>query len=420
MGLRQSGFRRFLVHRDRPESRPDSVELVAPELRAQTLLLLNVPSRFANGLHDRAARAACAGKLDHGLFRRRLGEIEPPINGAQDRLAHDSRFRVGIIALDTESLKIRMLPPRPISRSPRVAEEHTLVLTACNAGFFSHVNRVVNHLHHSLGRGGCAAVRVDWRVGDDMPLFVYGTEQNGELWQHFFEPLAFPNAPHAERRTWKYADLSMTGLHAYQMYKRGSRWRIAYGRTFAEHVRVREELRRRSRLLWQDGGAGERCVGVHYRHPEHAHECPRPVPPIEVFIEQARRLLRTRRRASVVLATDVHEAVESFRATFGDRLLVQPGIARAHAAGHQDNRDVPPSVALGEQALIDALLLARCETMLHPVSNLPTAVGYMNPGLKMVYCEPRLLGAIETVRARISRPRPATDEGISRRAPATN
>jgi hypothetical protein len=305
-----------------------------------------------------------------------------------------------------------------MSHRLHVLDEHTLVVTAGNAGFFSHVNRVVNHLHHSLGRDGCAAVRADWRVAGEMPVFVYGTAEDGELWQRFFEPLAFPNAPSAERSTWMYADLSMTGLHAYSMYKRGSAWRVAYGRTFAEHVRMREDLRRRARELWRDCDAGERCVGVHFRHPGHDHECPRPIPPIEVFVERTRRLLRGKGLASVVLATDVHEAVESFRAAFGDRLVVQPGVARAHAAGHQGNRDVQPSVALGEQALIDALLLARCEAMLHTVSNLATAVGYMNPLLRMVYCEPRLVGTTVTVRTRLSRRRRATEEGISRRAPA--
>jgi hypothetical protein len=305
-----------------------------------------------------------------------------------------------------------------MNRNPPVLEQHTLVVTAWNGGFFSHVNRVVNHLHHSLGRGGCAAVRVDWRVSEHIPLFVYGTARDGELWQHFFEPLAFPNAPRHERATWEYADLSMTGLHAYRMYKRGSRWRTAYGRAFAEHVHVREELRCRAREMWQDAGAARRCVGVHYRHSGHGHECPRPIPPIEVFIDRARSLLRGGSPASVVLATDVHEAVEGFRVAFGDRLLVQPDVVRAHAADHQHDLGASPSVALGDQALIDALLLARCDVMVHTVSNLATAVGYMNPRLRMVYCEPRLVGAAATLRARLSPRRRATLQGVSRRAPA--
>ena len=294
-------------------------------------------------------------------------------------------------------------------------QEHTLVVTACNAGFFSHLNRVVNHLHHSLGRDGCKAVRADWRVNEDIPLFVYGTERDGELWERFFEPLAFANAPRRERSTWEYADLSMTGLHAYRMYKRGSGWRTDYGRSFAAHVHVREELRRRADALWRERGAGDRCVGVHYRHPGHGHECPRPIPSIEAFIERARGLLGRGGCTSVVLASDVREAVDRFREAFGERLLVQPGVARVHAGEDQHASAASPGVALGEQALIDALLLARCEVMVHTVSNLATAVGYMNPRLRMVYCEPRLLGAAATLRARLRPSARATEQGISRR-----
>ena len=49
-----------------------------------------------------------------------------------------------------------------------------------------------------------------------------------------------------------------------------------------------------------------------------------------------------------------------------------------------------PSVALAEQALVDTLLLARCDAFVHVTSNLATAVGYMNPHSRMVYCETRL------------------------------
>jgi hypothetical protein len=294
------------------------------------------------------------------------------------------------------------------------------VITAWNGGFFSHVNRVVNHLYHSLGHKGCAAIHVDWHVGEHIPLFVYGTKADGELWRHFFEPLTFPNAPDDELTTSGYADLSMTGLHAYRMYKRGSRWRAEYGSAFAKHVHVHEDLRRHMDGQRRDGGVGTRSIGVHYRHPDHSHECPRPIPSIDVFIERTRSLLRGDSLASVVLATDVHEAVDSFRAAFGDRLLVQPGVERVHAREQQHSQARPPSIALGQQALIDALLLARCDVLLHTVSNLATAVGYMNPQMKMVYCEPPLIGASATLRARLSPARRATLEGVSRRPPAAS
>jgi hypothetical protein len=297
-------------------------------------------------------------------------------------------------------------------------EPYTLVVTAWNGGFFSHVNRVVNHLHHSLGHDGCAALRVEWHVAEHTPLFVYGTEEDGELWHRFFEPLDFPHAPSLERSSWEYADLAMTGLHAYSMYKRGSQWRSDYGRAYAEHVRVREELRGREREIWRDGGAPRQAIGVHYRHPDHSHECPREMPRMDVFLDWTSRLLGRAPRAAVVLATDVREAVDAFRDAFGERLIVQPEVARAPAGASQYDWDAPPGIPLGEQALIDALLLARCDVLLHCTSNIATAVGYMNPRLRMIYCEPKLAAARGFLSARLGPRREATLVGVSRRTMA--
>ena len=306
-------------------------------------------------------------------------------------------------------------PSSDSTSASQETEPYTLVVTAWNGGFFSHVNRVVNHLHHTVGRDGCAAVRVEWHVGDHTPLFVYGTGEDGELWERYFEPLEFPGAPTVERSSWEYADLSMTGLHAYQMYKRGSGWRQDYGRAYAAHVRVREELRRRVEELWHDGGVAGRAIGVHFRHPEHSHECPRQIPTVDVFIEWTKRLLRREPGASVVLATDVREAVDSFKDAFGERLLVQPDVARAPVGATQYDWGAPPGIALGEQTLVDALLLARCDVLLHTTSNIATAVGYMNPELRMIYCEPKLVQVRGLLNARLGRRSEATLNGVSRR-----
>jgi hypothetical protein len=58
-------------------------------------------------------------------------------------------------------------------------------------------------------------------------------------------------------------------------------------------------------------------------------------------------------------------------------------LAEGHV--HHDNRE--PNLALGEEVLTDCLLLARCESLVHINSNVATAAGYINPALKMVFCE---------------------------------
>ena len=267
--------------------------------------------------------------------------------------------------------------------------EYTLVVRPSDSGFFSNVNRVVNRLHHTLGHGGCRAVRVDWRVENPRQEFSFGTAADGNVWDHFFEPLHFPDAPATEVVTDDYADWAMTSNHAYRMYKSGSRWRRAYNHVFRQHVRIRPAIAERASAA---GGAlmrGRFCVGVHIRHPAHQHECPGPNPPVDAFVRRTRRLMHGRADSAVFLATDIDEAVHAFAEAFGDRLIVQGDIERVGlgSSGHIHHQQADPRLALGEQVLIDALLLSRCDVLLHLTSNIATAAGYMNPRLRMVYSE---------------------------------
>lgn len=287
------------------------------------------------------------------------------------------------------------------------AEPHTLVVKAADAGFFSNVNCVVGHLRHSLGRGGCEAVRVDWQLDAPMTTFTYGTAADGNLWERFYQALRFPNAPPAERVTRAYADFGMTGLRAYRMYKRGDRWRDEYGQAYRDHIRVLPAIRDRVDELWQTGMTGRFCVGVHIRHIDHSHECPRPIPEHDVFVERAKQLGGRSEQSAVFLATDAPSAVERFDSAFGRRLVIQPGVSRERVRRGQPQVGMPnPSLEHGIQVLVDALLLARCDVVLHTVSNIATAAGYINPALRMVYCEPKHVDAFARLRARLTRSLP--------------
>lgn len=268
----------------------------------------------------------------------------------------------------------------------------TLLIGARNAGFFSNLNGVLNHLRYSLGRGGIAAIAVDWRAGADGADFPYGGPHDGNLWTHFFAPLPFARMPEEVSRTRRFARPAMSGRPAYAMYKWDWTWRRIYHRLFQRHVSVRPALRARADALHDAAMAGHYRIGVHCRHPDHDSECLHPMPSLARFIATARALLPANRSWIVFLATDYEPAVEAFRAAFGERLVVQPAVKRAADASAEQlhHTRAAASVELGEQVLIDALLLARCDALVHVTSNLATAVGYMNPASRMVYCETRL------------------------------
>jgi hypothetical protein len=266
--------------------------------------------------------------------------------------------------------------------------EHTLVIRFRKGGFFSNFNGVLNNLCYRLGRGGAVAAVVDWSTGDDKHPLSYGRSQDDNLWPRLFEPLPFHSFPDRTIEVTRFFTATMTGRAAYAMYKLDLIWRRKYHAIYQRYIRVRPSILDEVEALYGAGMAGVYCAGVHYRHPEHDQECLHPVPAPEAFVSRLRRLLPSYRPWVVFLATDLEPVVEIFQRAFGPRLVIQPGVHRAASPEAPAVHDAKASeFALAKEVLIDTLLLARCDLMLHVTSNVATAAGYINPSLRMVYCE---------------------------------
>lgn len=265
----------------------------------------------------------------------------------------------------------------------------TLVVRNRDAGFFSNVNAVVDGLVHRLGREGVEAVRVEWRAPEHAFQFPYGTESDGNLWDAFFEPLPFAVFPERIVETDTFANLAMTGRGAYATYKLKPGWRQRYHQAYSRYLKPKGRILDKVDQIHRDCMNGHYCVGVHWRHSDHDAENLFRIPSPDVFIDRVAKLLPRDRSWRILLATDTQAAVSAFDAAFGDRLVIQPDVGRAEdQSGPQFHHGhTNPSTALGDDVLIDCLLLARCDALLHSTTNLATAVGYINPNLKMVYCE---------------------------------
>ncbi len=161
---------------------------------------------------------------------------------------------------------------------------------------------------------------------------------------------------------------------------------------------------------------GRFVIGAHVRHPSHTVEQP------GASHRPRRRLYRAHPGRTgtpaqlgddgwiVFLATDQDRVVDRFRAEFGDRVACTSPMSAAPARSEDAAFDQPdvrresPGWAWQLQHLVaarpgqpgrwrwpsevvrDAWLMARCDMLLHVVSNVSTAVSYMNPELEMVFC----------------------------------
>lgn len=276
-----------------------------------------------------------------------------------------------------------------------------LRIPALDAGFFANLNNVVSVLGTCLGKDGVRAARVDWTVRPGMSDFSYG-EVGTNVWDQFFEPLDFAQIPAEETDAPVFPDYSITDIYAYRLHKRDRRWRREKHAIYERFVKLRPHVQAHVDAIATAMFSGGPIIGVHARHSGISVENVFDVPTAGTFVAHAHRLAEAYPGARILLATDSQAAAQVFAQAFGNRLLMQNGVERSGGDG-QVHQGPGGSQARGLAVLTDALLLAKCNALLHVNSNIATAVGYINPNLQMHLCESRPQALIGTVVATMMR-----------------
>ena len=88
----------------------------------------------------------------------------------------------------------------------------------------------------------------------------------------------------------------------------------------------------------------------------------------------------------IFLATDDADAVGVFKKAFGARLIVQDSITRTTASKPEVHFSDWGRLSLSdaEDILVDTLLLARCNVLVHASSSVSTMASLLNPSLTLV------------------------------------
>jgi hypothetical protein len=228
------------------------------------------------------------------------------------------------------------------------------------------------------------------------------------LYRHASEP----EFRHNERR-----EPLITFVHAYRLYKTRdfSAWRRQYHRIFRQHVQLQPRLLAQVTDFAEQHLSRPLMIAAHVRHPSHTVEQPGAVIAHEdAYIAAIHAAVRARGLApdspdwGVFLATDQEKVVQRFAREFGDRLACYSDVRRTTAAedgafhalsedekkqdGHQLQHLVAAnrshwSVRMAWEVVRDAYAMAQCHVLLHVVSNVSTAVAYMNPDLELIFCQ---------------------------------
>ncbi len=321
----------------------------------------------------------------------------------------------------------------------RIAGARRIVTPAYDGGFFSVFNAFISHLVWDQQDDRCHGVFPDWDVGrmieregtTKFTSFCYGKPSEGNVWLKLFEPLHGATEIEMNDRDFLYANASfpaqrhnekreplMTYVHAYKLYQSRdfAAWRRQYHRVFAEHVRLRPELAAEIEEFVARHLRASFLIGAHVRHPSHVMEQPNAAMAYtQVYVDRIRHTLRKRDIDAaqgdwgLFLATDQDRVVDQFRAEFGDHVVCFTDVRRTRAEedaqfesmseadrskeGHQVQHLVAANpenwtTRMAWEVIRDTYTLARCQLLLHVVSNISTAVAYMNPAIELEFCRP--------------------------------
>jgi glycosyltransferase involved in cell wall biosynthesis len=337
------------------------------------------------------------------------------------------------------------IPAQVIEPARRAAGRHgsrlgrrKLIAQAHDAGFFSLFNIFMSHLTWSLQEPSPPLVIPDWDVtrmierrgGGPLESYCYSAPADGNMWLALFEPVYDLTADEMNDPAFIYADSRLpsafcnedrepllTYTNAFDLY--GAPWfplfRRQYHDALVEHVRLRTELQHevdRIRAEIEDIFV----ISVHIKHPSHAIEQPNHrIAGQDQYFAAIRGVLRSKGIAErsdewrIFVATDQDRVVRSFADEFGERMISFSDVTRVSAdtderydqldeasrlsVGHQLQHQLAArpdawSTRLAWEVWRDAEALAASDVLLHAVSNVPTAVSYMNPGVELIYCSP--------------------------------
>lgn len=280
-----------------------------------------------------------------------------------------------------------------------------LVVTPRDAGLFSLFNQVV----------GCIAwcakhqreLYVDYR--DRRFFYLDPTDEDSAVngWEYYFQQpfrTALPDGDPAQRLVIHEDYHPFTEHLAPGFSTRDREWskspplvyRRQMGATIQQYVRLQPIIAEEVDNLTENLFGDSRICGVHVRRTDSIEDSSKRPPRLTSYyheIDRFREFLNCDHTdaVKVFLATDDEEVVEDFTRRYRDDLIVLPSHRSNDGKALHTNFDLPRR-EIGKQALIECLLLARTDHLVHSNSNLSTAALCWNPELSSTYLPPRATG----------------------------
>jgi len=255
---------------------------------------------------------------------------------------------------------------------------------------------VINDTSHqnSIGRGFFSLFRevlylISLNSEKNIEVAYYKTDYNDEpddnIWEYCFLPI--DNRPE-RKKPYRY-------LFATEPFKNSfadsQRYRNIFNRIINDRIKIRKEIENKISEFISRNFSGKKVVGVHFRGADTLYatnlQPKRSLKklPIENYFSVIDGLLKEGYNA-IFLGTDDEEAFKKFKEKYGEKLCSYSSIRSSEQGAVYDWGLWRTNISLKktdkrqvcEEALVDAVLLSKCDHFIHGQSNLSCAVKYFS------------------------------------------
>jgi hypothetical protein len=272
------------------------------------------------------------------------------------------------------------------------------------AGFFCELRKVIENIIHYEPEG-MRSHYVDWT--DE--FFPFKDEPRGNGWDLYFEPIvcqkfgAVGNEPvRSVGNCWVHELHDQVCVAPWVAYDEYLPFRLNVHDIINKYIVIKPHIRKFVDSFYEQHMKGCLCVGVHVRYATiHGAETPQGHPSLDTYCNEVNNLLNQYhdRNIKIYLASDSHVVIDYFKKIYNDKLVY---IDTYRARGSEDPgliyegggywmshpaewHKAKPGYRGGFGALVDCLLLSKCDYFIHITSNLAYFVTFFNPHIKSIY-----------------------------------
>lgn len=214
----------------------------------------------------------------------------------------------------------------------------------------------------------------------------YDSSCGPNWWTYYFEPIFLGES--------KNATLVYPTLEQYVKSWEQRRWipRETAAQIIKKYIHIKPHIQEKIDAFVRQYFLDHYAIGIHYRGTDKGYEAPRIE--YETVFEEIEKQIPQEKQYVLFIATDEIEFLEQAKKRYSNQVVALEAF-RSNSGGlgvHFANKN---NYTVGEEALMDACLLSRCDILIRTSSNLSLWSTYFNPDLPVVLLSQRYVQTLE-------------------------